>query len=86
MQTYKQAKERQDLIVITVDPGWVKTGTLAPLLLVPSDPSHMCTDMGGPNAMLFPHESVEEVLKVVAGLLPSDSGKFYRYDGQVLPW
>ena len=86
MQTYKQAKERQDLIVITVDPGWVKTGTLALLLLVPSDPSHSCADMGGPNAMLFPHESVEEVLKVVAGLLPSDSGKFYRYDGQVLPW
>ena len=42
--------------------------------------------MGGPNAMLFPHESVEGVLKTVAGLLPSDSGKFYRYDGQVLPW
>jgi hypothetical protein len=24
---YKQATERQDLIIFVVDPGWVKTGT-----------------------------------------------------------
>ena len=42
--------------------------------------------MGGSNAMLFPHESVEGVLKLVASLQPADSGKFYRYDGVVLPW
>lgn len=28
IQTYKQAKERPDLIPLLVDPGWVKTGNV----------------------------------------------------------
>ena len=36
--------------------------------------------------MLETHQSVEGVLKIVAGLKSSDSGKFFRYDGVVLPW
>lgn len=29
IQTYKQAKERPDLVPFLVDPGWVKTGKVA---------------------------------------------------------
>lgn len=36
--------------------------------------------------MLETHESVEGVLKIIMGLKASDSGKFFRYDGVVLPW
>jgi hypothetical protein len=32
--------------------------------------------MGGPNAPLTPDESVAEMLKVIDGLRPSDSGRF----------
>ena len=42
--------------------------------------------MGGKNAPLEPHESVSGVLKLAKGASPDSSGKFYRYDGEVLPW
>ncbi|OSX61335.1 hypothetical protein POSPLADRAFT_1047550 [Postia placenta MAD-698-R-SB12] len=70
MLTYKQAKAKPDLIVITLAPGWTKTGEY----------------MGGPNAVLEPYQSVEGQLKVVTGLTPQDSGKFFDYTGEILPW
>ncbi|OSX61296.1 hypothetical protein POSPLADRAFT_1034746 [Postia placenta MAD-698-R-SB12] len=68
MLTYKQAKAKPGLTVITLDPGWVKT------------------DMGGPNAALEPHQSVEGQLRVVTGLTPQDSGKYFNHAGEILPW
>ena len=41
-QTYKQAKERPDLIVITVDPGWVKTGTFPRFTCLPMQLNITC--------------------------------------------
>ncbi|TFY79841.1 hypothetical protein EWM64_g4172 [Hericium alpestre] len=68
MLTYKQAKERPDLIAFVVDPGWVKT------------------DMGGEGAVLEPHESIGGLLKLITNATPESSGKFFRYNGEVLPW
>ncbi|KAF9814208.1 hypothetical protein IEO21_05219 [Rhodonia placenta] len=70
MLTYKQAKARPDLIVISLAPGWVKTGE----------------HMGGPNAALEPHQSVEDQLRIVTGLTPQDSGKFFNHTGEVYPY
>lgn len=42
--------------------------------------------MGGEGAVLEPAESVNGILSVLTGLTPADTGKFYRYDGHVIPW
>ncbi|CAL1698717.1 unnamed protein product [Somion occarium] len=50
------------------------------------DPGWVKTDMGGEKAPLEPHESVSKVLKIVADATSQSSGKFFRYDGEVLAW
>lgn len=42
--------------------------------------------MGGPDALLEPHESVAGQLKLVTGLTINDSGKYFSYTGEVFPW
>lgn len=49
-------------------------------------PGWVKTDMGGLNAMISPEQSVSGMRKIISGLSPKDSGKFFAYDGQVIPW
>jgi NAD(P)-dependent dehydrogenase (short-subunit alcohol dehydrogenase family) len=53
---------------------------------VVAHPGWVKTDMGGSGAPLSPEKSVESLLKVVDGLTPADTGKFFNYDGTTLPW
>ena len=50
------------------------------------NPGWVRTDMGGSNAELEPEESIRALRKVIAGLKPEDSGKFFTYTGEELPW
>ncbi|KAI0042051.1 C-factor [Auriscalpium vulgare] len=50
------------------------------------DPGWVKTDMGGPNAQVEPQDSVSGQLKVITSVTKEDSGKYYRYDGENLPW
>jgi len=49
-------------------------------------PGWVQTDMGGPNATLTPKESVLGMRAVIAGLNPSQSGTYWNYDGDAIPW
>lgn len=49
-------------------------------------PGWVQTDMGGPNAPLKPEESVSSLIRLIDKLSTSDSGKFFNYDGSILPW
>ena len=49
-------------------------------------PGWVRTDMGGPNATLATQDSAQGLLKVIAGLNASKSGRFYDYSGRELPW
>jgi len=49
-------------------------------------PGWVQTDMGGPNATLTPEQSIAGMRKVIAGLTPADSGGFFNWDGERLPW
>lgn len=49
-------------------------------------PGWVKTDMGGPDAMISPGQSVSGIRQVIAGLTLADSGKFFGYDGQAIPW
>ena len=49
-------------------------------------PGWVRTRMGGPDATLLPAESVEGMRKVIEHYTPVDSGSFFRYDREQLPW
>ncbi|KZT64549.1 NAD(P)-binding protein [Daedalea quercina L-15889] len=49
-------------------------------------PGHTKTDIGGAAAVLEVDESVSGQLRVVAGLTPAHSGRFWEYTGKELPW
>jgi NAD(P)-dependent dehydrogenase (short-subunit alcohol dehydrogenase family) len=49
-------------------------------------PGWVKTDMGGPNAMISAAQSVSGMRQVISNLTPADSGRFFDYQGNVLPW
>jgi NAD(P)-dependent dehydrogenase (short-subunit alcohol dehydrogenase family) len=49
-------------------------------------PGWVKTDMGGPNAMISPEQSVSGMRQLISRLTLADSGKFFGYDGQIVPW
>jgi NAD(P)-dependent dehydrogenase (short-subunit alcohol dehydrogenase family) len=55
-------------------------------IVVAMSPGWVRTDMGGPNANLSPAESVEGMLRTLAGLSVEDSGGYFNHDGSRIPW
>jgi NAD(P)-dependent dehydrogenase (short-subunit alcohol dehydrogenase family) len=55
-------------------------------VVVCMDPGWTKTDMGGPEAVLEPAESVAKMLTVVGGLGEGDNGTFYLYNGMRVRW
>jgi len=49
-------------------------------------PGWVKTDMGGPNAMITAERSVSGIRQVISKLTLADSGKFFAFDGQLIPW
>jgi NAD(P)-dependent dehydrogenase (short-subunit alcohol dehydrogenase family) len=49
-------------------------------------PGWVRTDMGGKGAPLAPETSIRGMRKVIAGLSPEKSGRFFSYDGSEVPW
>lgn len=49
-------------------------------------PGWVRTRMGGESAPLSAQESITGMRQIIEGFQPSDSGRFYRYDGSEIPW
>jgi NAD(P)-dependent dehydrogenase (short-subunit alcohol dehydrogenase family) len=49
-------------------------------------PGWVKTDMGGPSAMISAEKSVSGIRQVITKLTLKDSGKFFGYDGELIPW
>ena len=49
-------------------------------------PGWVKTDMGGPDALISPEQSVLGMQRILSNLKLSDSGKFFAYDGKIIPW
>lgn len=56
------------------------------IIAVPLHPEWVRTDMGGPGARISTEESARGLRKVIAGLTMNESGCFFQYDGEELPW
>lgn len=49
-------------------------------------PGFVRTDMGGPGAHNEPEETVPSLAEVIDRLAIADTGGFYNWDGQTIPW
>ncbi len=49
-------------------------------------PGWVQTRMGGPDALISTQQSVAGMRAVLNRITPGDSGKFFAYDGQLIPW
>ncbi len=58
----------------------------APITVAVMHPGWVKTDMGGPNAQLTPEESASGIRNVIAAMTKADSGKFYKWNGEIHPW
>ncbi|KAH9852413.1 NAD-P-binding protein [Lenzites betulinus] len=56
------------------------------LIIVPLCPGYVKTDLSGPDAPLEPEESIRGILKIVKSATLADSGKYVRYNGELIPW
>jgi NAD(P)-dependent dehydrogenase (short-subunit alcohol dehydrogenase family) len=56
------------------------------IICVVFHPGWVRTDMGGAGAPVSPEASVTGMRKVIDRIRPADSGKFFNYDGEPLPW
>lgn len=48
-------------------------------------PGYVQTDMGGPEAEITPTESASGIRNVIAGLNPENSGRFFKWTGDLHP-
>ena len=55
-------------------------------ICIAMSPGWVRTDMGGDQAPLSPAQSIEGMLKVLAGCTTEDSGRYLGHDGAELPW
>lgn len=56
------------------------------VISVPIHPGWVKTDMGGEMAPTTIQQSVRGMARVIAELKSKDSGKFFDFEGDVLPW
>lgn len=57
-----------------------------PITIALMHPGWVKTDMGGPHAQLSVEDSASGIRNVIAGLTKADSGKFYKWNGEIHPW
>ena len=49
-------------------------------------PGWVQTDMGGANASINTHTSVNGLRQVITKIVPANSGQFINYDGTAIAW
>lgn len=80
--TYRSSKAALNMVVKSLSHDLASRGIITAVL----HPGWVKTDMGGPNALITAEQSVSGMRKVIAGLTQKESGRFYAYDGQEIPW
>lgn len=79
---YRSSKSAVNSVMKSLSIDLEPKGVIVALL----HPGWVRTDMGGPNALISAEKSVTGMRKVIAELIHTDSGKFFAYDGQIIPW
>ncbi len=57
-----------------------------PVTVAAVHPGWVKTDMGGPSAQISADESASGIISVIHGMAREDSGKFFKWNGEIHPW
>ena len=79
---YRSSKTALNAVVKSLSVDLENEGIVVALI----HPGWVKTDMGGPNALIERDTSVRGMTEVISNLDISSTGKFYNYDGKVIPW
>lgn len=79
---YRSSKAALNMVAKSLSIALAPRGIVVALL----HPGWVQTDMGGPNAWITPEQSISGMRRVIERMTAADSGKFYAYDGQQVPW
>jgi NAD(P)-dependent dehydrogenase (short-subunit alcohol dehydrogenase family) len=79
---YRSSKAAVNMVVKSLSIDLRDRGIIATAFC----PGWVQTDMGGPDATLTPAQSITGLRRVIAGLRPVHSGRFFSYDGSEVPW
>jgi len=79
---YRSSKTALNQVVKSISVDLANEGFIAAVL----HPGWVLTDMGGPNALIDATRSVSGMISVIDNLQPEQSGGFYNYDGNSIPW
>ncbi len=79
---YRSSKAAAHMVVRSLAADLRERGIIAVVL----HPGWVQTDLGGPNALISPEESVRGLRKVLDSITLQDSGGFFGYDGREMPW
>ncbi|MFN3820517.1 SDR family oxidoreductase [Blastomonas sp.] len=82
LTAYRSSKAALNAAWRSLSIDWKDSG----LTLAMVHPGWVQTDMGGPSAQIDATTSVAGLRKVIAGLVPGDSGAFVDYQGNRLDW
>ena len=79
---YRSSKAALNAAMKSIAIDWQNTGVTVLLL----HPGWVETDMGGPNALISADTSVRGLMSVIGRAKLEDSGSFFNYLGDSLPW
>jgi NAD(P)-dependent dehydrogenase (short-subunit alcohol dehydrogenase family) len=79
---YRSSKAAVNMVMKSLSLDLADRGIKAVIL----HPGWVQTDMGGPNALITPEQSVSGMRRVLSGVKHEDSGGFFAYDGSSVPW
>jgi len=79
---YRASKSALNAAVRSLALDYADSGLQVALL----HPGWVKTDMGGSNALISATESVSGMAEIIANMTQAQSGCFYAFDGQEIPW
>jgi len=79
---YRESKAALDMFMRSIAAELRDEG----FICIAMSPGWVKTDMGGPNAQLTPEQSITAMREIIAALKSDDTGKFWSYNGEILPW
>ncbi|WP_280191327.1 SDR family oxidoreductase [Delftia sp. PS-11] len=77
---YRVSKAALNMVVASAQPQWPGATVVA------VDPGWVQTDMGGAGATFTVAQSVQGLVRTLAGVTPADRGRMLRHDGQRIGW
>jgi NAD(P)-dependent dehydrogenase (short-subunit alcohol dehydrogenase family) len=79
---YRSSKAAVNMVVKSLSVDLAGRG----ITCIVMNPGWVRTDMGGPGGQLSPEQSIAGMRKVIEGLTPADSGKFFNHNGKNYAW